>query len=169
MGSELERLLEDWLKTRTVEARNAVIEHCLPLRDRVARWMRRRFKYAVDLEQIESSATMGLIEAIEGFHPKDENSFEQRAVYLMRQRCLDDARSERRSQQHRVDLPLDRLPSQLPEANREAYSRLSMNTRVVLYLYYSGGMSQEKIGQVLGITQQAVSKLILQALAQVVV
>lgn len=73
---EIEAVWRGYRKTRSVDARNRLVEHYLPLVDKLAEIMARRLWPRVTADELASAGYDGLIGAVHGYDPKRGVKFE---------------------------------------------------------------------------------------------
>ena len=87
------RLWREYDRTRSVELRNKIIEHYLPLADVVARQLAGRLPRRWRVEHLVSSARWGLIRAVESFDINRGVTFSTHGSRIMRDAIVDDLRT----------------------------------------------------------------------------
>ncbi|MEK7610609.1 MAG: sigma-70 family RNA polymerase sigma factor [Patescibacteria group bacterium] len=87
------RLWREYGRTRSVELRNKIIEHYLPLADVVARRLAGRLPRRWQIEHLVSSAQWGLIRAVESFDINRGATFSSYGSRVMRGAIVDELRA----------------------------------------------------------------------------
>lgn len=173
------KLWEQYKKTGSVELRNRLVEHYLPMADRIARRYCAQLAPQADKEALAGEARVGLIQAVEAFDPWRGSSFSTFAWYRIQGAILDAQRSaDFLSRRHRrsvkrgeamapkqVELEHDQLVS-LPYELDAIISQeglewrlhgLPLKEQTVLYLHFAIGLTQEEIARVFRLSQSRLS------------
>jgi RNA polymerase sigma factor for flagellar operon FliA len=122
MDSEIAALWAEYGKSRSERVRNQLMEHYLPLVKRLAQRVHANLPREVELDDLISAGTFGLMYAVEAFDPGREVKFETYCASRVRGAILDHLRS--------CDwVPrLPRMRSQrLEEARRQLQAELGRN------------------------------------------
>ncbi len=115
----VDELWDRYLQTREESARNRLVEQYLPLVRAVAGRMCARLPECVDLDELVSAGSVGLLSAVEGFDPGRKVKFETYSSGRIRGAILDYLRS-----QDWVPRSARTRAARLAEAKHELQSRL---------------------------------------------
>lgn len=85
----IDQLWQRYTKRRTPKLRNALVEHYLPLARSIARHYAERVPATVSVDELESDAMLGLIDAVEKFDPARGFRFSTYATTRIRGAVLD--------------------------------------------------------------------------------
>lgn len=175
-------------KTRSLELRNRLVEHYLPMADRIARRYCAQLAPQADRDALAGEARVGLIQAVESFDPARGTSFSTFAYWRIRGAILDAQRnSDHLSRRHRravkrgdteaprqVELepdalvgrtsyPVDAIVSQ--EAAEWRLHGLPIKEQTVLYLHYWHGLTHAELAKIFGVNQPRLTAIFQRALA----
>lgn len=89
-----QKMWEAYWKSRGIEERNRLVEHYLPLVRSIAGKMCRSLPGQVEMEEVVSAGSIGLMHAVEAFSPKRKVKFETYCYYRIRGAILDELRLE---------------------------------------------------------------------------
>ncbi|MFA6133489.1 MAG: FliA/WhiG family RNA polymerase sigma factor [Phycisphaerae bacterium] len=112
-------LWRKYLDGRDDQARNALLVHYQPLVERTARVLRSRLPRLVEMDDLVSAGTFGLLSAVQGFDPARGIRFEAYSPPRIRGAMLDELRSmdwstrRVRSQTRKLDRAKSELTSRL--------------------------------------------------------
>lgn len=127
---ELQATWKEYVKTKSEELRNKLVDNYLHIVKLYAEKMKNSFPEKVEVEDLYQAGSLGLIEAVERFDPRRNNTFETYCTHRIRGAILDHLRAndwvprQVRSRSQHLNEVRSRLYVELGrEPNEDEYAR----------------------------------------------